>query len=98
MRSIFEPFCTVMAAHNPQEAFAVCEKRPPDLVISNLQLPYENGDILLLSLLRKGTRRMQMVPFIIFTPVDGTRPQHVLEADGEFAMVVADRRLHYETV
>lgn len=81
MRAIFEPFCTVIEARSARQALEQCSSvHPPDLVIADLMLPYEHGDVLLANL-RNGTRGMQMIPLIMLTPHDDSRPEFGLPAE-----------------
>jgi len=80
MRAIFEPFCTVLEAHTAKAAVELCAAAPPDLIIADLTLPYQNGEFLLANL-RAGSRDMQLTPLILLTPHDDARPDHALAAD-----------------
>jgi CheY-like chemotaxis protein len=80
MRAIFEPVCKVIEARGAKEALELCRASPPNLVICDLVMPYEGGDVVLAGL-RNGTREMAMVPFIMLTTHDDTRPENALTAD-----------------
>jgi DNA-binding response OmpR family regulator len=93
MRAIFEPFCTVLEARSAREALEICAERTPDLVVANLMLPYENGNVLLAALRAHAAREMQMVPLIMLTPHDDWRPVHALAADDYLARPFNAREL-----
>jgi PleD family two-component response regulator len=43
MRSIFAPYCTIVEARDGQEALELCEKSPPNLIISDVMMPRVRG-------------------------------------------------------
>ncbi|KAL1413038.1 hypothetical protein Q8F55_000787 [Vanrija albida] len=78
VRSILEPFCTIVEARDGQEALDTYDDKPPDLIIADVMMPRLDG-FGLLEALRKGTKEQQMVPFILLTAID----------DGQFEGLLA---------
>jgi CheY-like chemotaxis protein/nitrogen-specific signal transduction histidine kinase len=50
MRTIFEPYCTVVVARNGQDALEKYDKNPPHLVIADVMLPVVGSDDYLVGL------------------------------------------------
>lgn len=98
VRSILEPFCTIVEARDGQEALDTYEVKPPDLIIADVMMPRVSWVWLhdltpqldgfgLLEALRKGTKEQQIVPFILLTAIDDGQFEGLLAgADGGFWM------------
>ncbi|KIY35872.1 hypothetical protein I305_01447 [Cryptococcus gattii E566] len=65
MKSIFSQYCQVVEARDGQEALELCQKRMPDLIISDVMMPRLNGFELLAAL--KKSKDLNMVPVIMLT-------------------------------
>ena len=69
MRSIFAPYCAIMEARDGKEALELCEKQPPDLIISDVMMPNLDGFGLLAAL--KSSKELRMTPIIMLTARGG---------------------------
>jgi CheY-like chemotaxis protein len=82
MRTIFAPFCKVLEARNMKEALALCRETPPNLVIADALLPYNDGQNLLDTLRSPSSpTSMRLVPYMLITGHDNARPDAALAAD-----------------
>jgi CheY-like chemotaxis protein len=80
IRSIFEPFCSIIEAHEGQDALTKFTYLQPDLIIADVMISRVAGrrwddqrnlnGVELLRELRQGTKEQQMVPVIMLTGVD----------------------------
>ncbi|WVQ68391.1 uncharacterized protein L199_006599 [Kwoniella botswanensis] len=69
MSSIFAPLCTVIEAGDGLEALDLCERRMPDLIISDVMMPNLDGFGLLEAL--KASRELSIIPVIMLTARGG---------------------------